>query len=168
MSILRPEYQDAKIKTRARDYIIDGTKYRRVSTILGVINKPALVGWAKRITLEEVDRILRDEDTHDGLATLFADPTDVSDAYTGWVDRVIENAKLASDHKRDEAANKGTSIHEEIQSVLTDSEDIALSPQAYHAVQYLQDNGITLEATELTVWDSTNRIAGTCDWVGPQ
>ena len=151
MSILLPEYQAAKIKTRARDYIIDGEKYRSEcqpswasSTSRPSSAGPSASPWRKW-TASCGTRIPTTD-----LATLFADPIQRARRLRRWVDRVIAQSKLASDEKRDEAANKGTSIHEEIRATLADPEDIALSPQARHAAQYLRDNGITLEATELT------------------
>ena len=56
--ILLPQYRDVVIEQRSRDYLVDGQSYRRVSSVLGVINKPALVGWARNTTLERVEETL--------------------------------------------------------------------------------------------------------------
>ena len=43
----KAEFQDVEILQRQSDYLINNTAYPRVSSILSVINKPALVNWAR-------------------------------------------------------------------------------------------------------------------------
>lgn len=45
---------------RHGQYEINGQKYPRVSTILGVISKPGLVDWKMRVGIEEANRISRE------------------------------------------------------------------------------------------------------------
>lgn len=45
---------------RHGQYVIDGQKYPRVSTILGVISKPGLEAWRQRIGVDEANRISQD------------------------------------------------------------------------------------------------------------
>lgn len=38
-------------------YVIDGTRYVRVSTVLGVIAEPSILAWKLRVGLEEANRV---------------------------------------------------------------------------------------------------------------
>lgn len=67
-----PQYRDVVIEPCSQDYLVDGKSYRRVSSVLGIINKPAMVPWAKRTTLERVGEILRNPEVEGGLAQFFA------------------------------------------------------------------------------------------------
>ena len=69
---LQTQYQETVTEARSRDYKVGGVSYQRVSTILGVINKPALVGWMKRITLESVSETLQDTNVLTKLADIAA------------------------------------------------------------------------------------------------
>ena len=168
--ILLPQYRDVVIEQRSRDYLVDGQSYRRVSSVLGVINKPALVGWARNTTLERVEEILRNPDVQGGLADIFAEKpgtTTVGD-YGEWVDRVIASGKKAADQKRDTAADRGTSVHEEIRAVLegTQPGERVISPQADQALQFLEENEYYANLLEVPVWNDDLEVAGTCDAVG--
>ena len=168
--ILLPQYQDVVIEQRARDYLVDGESYRRVSSVLGIINKPALVGWARNTTLERVEEILRNPDVQGGLADIFAEKpgtTTVGD-YGEWVERVIASGKKAADQKRDTAADRGTSVHEEIRAVLegTQPGERVISPQTDQALQFLADKDYEITALEMPVWNDDLEVAGTCDAVG--
>ena len=161
---LLPEYQGVEVVPRARDYLIDRERYRRVSTILGVINKPALVPWAKRTTLERIEEILRNPEVEGGLAQLFADGPD-SREYETWVDRVIAAGKKAADSSA--AADRGTRIHEEIRQALSPPYvERVISDECGHALNFLEDKKISVDAVEMTLWDTLYKIAGTCDAIG--
>ena len=170
---LLPEYRDVKVQQRAKDYLINDVSYKRVSTILGVINKPALVPWAKKMTLEKVEEILRNPTSEVGLKALFAEPVSSASQpeYNAWVARLLVTAKAAADQKRDEAASRGTAIHQEIAALLSEGVlppgvEIPISEEANQALQFLTDENIRVEATEMPLWNNALRVAGTCDAVG--
>ncbi len=164
---LLSQYEDVEIKQRARDYLVDGVSYRRVSTALGIIGKPALVGWAKRTTLERVEERLLHPEVMDGLRTLSTEPGATADEdYLGLVERLIADAKRAADDHRDAAAERGTSIHEEISERLSlPWEQRSARPEVNHALDFIADNSFEVEASEVALWDSDLQIAGTCDVV---
>jgi len=149
-------------------YLINGEKYARVTTALGILAKPALEGWAKRLTLDKVREVLMDPDVQGELERL-ATEGNHHELYEGWVDRMIATAKHASDQARDDAADRGTNIHQEIAHVLADppwcfGEDYP--PTVYWALTWLREAGITVARTEMTVWDDTTMVAGTFDGAG--
>ena len=76
-------------------YYLDGRQMTGCTTILGVVNKPMLIGWASKMAVEYIA---------ENIAALV----------TGSVDdqkRILEEAKNAHARKRDSAAEKGTDFH---------------------------------------------------------
>lgn len=76
-------------------YFMDGKKMTGCTTILGVLNKPALVGWAARMACDFASAMIESGKTYtqEELTNIFAE------------------AKTAHARKRDEGAQKGTDIH---------------------------------------------------------
>ena len=173
---LLPQYQNVTIEKRARDYLVDGESYRRVTSALGVINKPALVPWAVKTTLERVEEVMRSPEVALDFGKLAAETvtnverqgiTGRSD-YEGFVDLLMASAKKAADQKRDSAADRGTSVHEEIRAVLegTQSGERVIAPQTDQALQFLDDKLYEVVASEVPLWNDDLKVAGTCDVVG--
>mgnify|MGYP000073141250 CR=1 FL=1 len=111
---LLPEYQGIEIVARARDYLIAGERYQRVTTALGIINKPALIGWAKTVALAKIRDVLLNEDVRNEIARMgFTETHDAigDDDYSEWVDRLIQTASDRPDEVRDERAALGTEAH---------------------------------------------------------
>ena len=156
----------AQIETRARDYLIDGRSYRRVSSVLGIINKPALVPWAAKQASEALVETLRDPHTRAGLADIVMSMGEHVEGpqYDGWVDRLADTVKRAADVKRDAAAKRGTDIHADVcYTIATRSTPETLEVQ--QALAFIKNHNYTVEATEVTVWSELLGIAGTIDVV---
>ena len=184
--LLLPEYRQVRVMPRETYYLVDGIRYRRVSSILGVIHKH-LGPWIRKITLKSVEDNLRNPDTIEGLKALFETlpvESDIGETsaetygqalanwegdYHGWVDRLLATAKAAADKVRDDAAEKGISIHEEIDFWQLDQEIPPFyepTPQYLAARRFLDDYEIEIEATEAILWDSNLEVAGTPDVIG--
>jgi hypothetical protein len=178
---LLPEYRGVSVVPRARDYLVDGERYQRVTTALGIIAKPALVGWAKRVTLEKVREILLDTDVSSSLLNAAygvgeGDGPDVD--YTGWVERVLATAGAAADKQRDTLAELGTEAHRliaqasplgsTVQGQLRGFVPRELRPAYDGALRFLSDQEITVVDTEMVVWSPEWGVAGTVDGVGWQ
>ena len=87
--------------------------------------------------------------------------------YDGFVSRLLDAAKAAPEKVRDEKAEFGTNVHAELAEWLQDPLPFSCySVQFQAAQQFLDDYGITLDATEVILWDDLNQVAGTCDWAG--
>ena len=80
---------------RASDhsYFYDGKRMTGITTILGVINKPALVGWAAKMAVEE-------------FAAWYSDDGDER-----TLDEIKEAAKNAHTKKKEAAGEAGTDLH---------------------------------------------------------
>lgn len=86
---------DFKFNPDTHTYTLDGKRMTGVTTVLGVINKPALIGWSARMASEYVLENLKD----------------LND-----LEEVCEAAKTAHARKRDKAAESGTDVHGIIES----------------------------------------------------
>ena len=165
VTVLKPDPDDGR-----KSYVVDDMPYKRVSTALGIINKPALVPWAKKMTLEKVEEVLRNPEVATGLKMLFAEPVSSASepGYNAWVDLLLATAKSAADQKRDAAAGRGTSIHEQVQAVLCGAEGVeqVVADEVGHALDFISDWSINVEGVEVTVWDEDLGVAGTLDAVG--
>ena len=164
-SLLLPQYQNVTVKPRARDYLVDGERFQRVSTIINIIAKPALVPWAVKETVNKLQETLMEEETRVILNELSISH---GPRYQEWVNQLAGIAKSASDKKRDEAADRGTRIHAEIQAALqngTSVDSVWLTPPARSALQWFYSNGYNLKTTEMVLWGPSWNVAGTCDVV---
>lgn len=129
-------------------YYLDGKALTGVTTVLGIINKPALVGWAARMASDYVLENLKD----------------LNDLET-----VCEQAKTAHNRKRDSAAEAGTDIHalceQYILSTLGECEAPKDVPdQVTHFIKWAEDNKIKFHASEKKVYSVNHFTAGTLDF----
>ena len=98
-------------------YLVDGQVFQRVSRILDVINKPGLNSWKTRNALERVQEVLLTPDTYEQLNHLWNVVPDGA-RYRGWVKELVQDAEKAPDERAGAAADRGTSVHEEIAAAL--------------------------------------------------
>ena len=152
---LLPEYADTPVKPGRGWYDINGVRHERVTTLLGVINKPALVPWAIKSTTAKFRSILEES------VNTTIDPV--------WIEAALANAKDAADEARDAAADKGSEIHLAIQEFVTQGlwptdEVVNQCVLAYH--EWSRTNPMEPVASEFTVWSPSERYAGTIDEIG--
>lgn len=137
-------------------YTLDGKPVDGVTSILKVLDKPALVDWAARevaaLAVAEHSRI------GDMLAT---NPAGVEP----W---------LASAHRssRDAAAARGTDAHHYAELLAQGAEEVQIAPEhmasqpyVQAAAAFLDDFNVTTNLTETMVYSREPRYAGTCDAV---
>ena len=167
------KHQNTTVKPRARDYLVDGVAYPRVTTALGIISKPALVGWAVRVALDDVTAILLSPDVGAEIGLAFEESPE---HYKDFVSKLIERARKGPGDKRDERAGSGTEIHQLIQSILAAPTAVRHIPWANvpmeqrasveAAFDFLADYEIEVCDSERVVWSPEHKIAGTIDGVG--
>jgi hypothetical protein len=143
---------------------IDGTvhEYPSVTSILGVINKPALVGWSAKVTAEGYTSLLQANEVGDFGPMM-----------------MIERAKLPEYEKLAKGAGRsalktagdiGTRVHHWIECENTDqplpdvTEDMVSSLDAYQV--WKKEAGITVMVAEQVVYSHEYRFAGTLDALG--
>lgn len=157
-------------KSGSRTYVLeDGTELPSVTTILGVIGKPALVNWAA-----STERAL----VMDAAADLYQDvaktPPMSRPTYVSTLDRRIGTVKA---HKREneKATEIGGQAHKLIEWSIRKAmgQTVGAEPrvrdEAMHAYlrfeEWARDHNVTPLMTEQTVWSRTHRYAGTLDLV---
>ena len=119
-----------------------------VTTILGVVNKPALPRWAAKMTAEYA---VAQKDTWTGLDNRAA----------------IELLKGSPWRSMNDAAEKGTSIHGIAEKLLRGEQIDFIQPGTEHACQSVAELITALRpkpvAIEATVWSHKHKYAGTLD-----
>jgi hypothetical protein len=147
--------RNATSNGRGREYVwpSTGERFPSVTTILGALNKPALVGWGIKSVAEGA--VAR----HDELAAMLA--SDGPDATIRWL-------KGLPYGDRDRAADLGSTVHAAIEGLILGSEvEWPTSTQA-HRIQFdrfLAAYEPTFEASEATVYSRTHGYAGTLDFI---
>ena len=138
-----------------RFYTLDGVTLPSVTTILGIVNKPALVPWANAQGREAVE----DELAPRGGDTLTRP----------MLDRALEQAKARPWRTKKEAADFGSETHKIIEGLLagTAPKIPARQSQAVRNFQAWQSlHNISLELTEVSVYSVEHGYAGTFDAMG--
>lgn len=134
-------------------YELNGVEYPSVTTITGILDKPALVQWASNCAVDYVagnlDR-LKSENVHEGEA-------------------VLEEARKAHKTVKDEAAGNGTKVHKAIElyingqdySELLDNEQTKTAFDAF--LSWEDKNHVLWEKTECEVFSTIYGYAGRFD-----
>lgn len=144
-----------------RVYVVEGHDGQlvSVSTALGVINKPGLVGWARRTALEAVRSLL--------LEGADAEPYLSRDPET--VEALIAQAHAISVARRDEAARFGSELHHLIEEHILGREpepppELVDAYAAY--LDWERQADAILVLAELPVYSLQHGYAGTVDAIG--
>ena len=146
-------------------YFFDGKRMTGVTTILGVLAKPALIGWAARMTgeyiSEECDWVK--EDVADG-----------NNGYFKVFNSDIDKATKAYAAIRDTRAEEGTDVHalaeEYIKTCIEHGGDAHSagggdSPAIQAFAGWAQENDIKFLASELKLYSKSMFLAGTADFL---
>jgi hypothetical protein len=142
-------------------YEFDGVQYPSVTGITGMLDKPALLGWAARCAVEHI------QDNIDAVR----DPIDV---HRG--EAILEEAKKAHTIKRDSAADSGTKAHKaaelyieageetaEIKELLEGDEDAQNGFNAF--LEWVDANHVEFLESEVQVFSVLHGYAGRFDLV---
>ena len=145
-------------RTRKHVYLLDGKPVTGVTTILAVLAKPALIGWAARMAVERVRGWDPKMAPNDGLDL--------------WEQMLLE-AEKAHVRIKDDAAGKGTDIHEQVENyvrlMIADQDGLATrlngyeNPQIQNFVEWAVSHGVRFLDAEKKVFSETLFVAGTLD-----
>lgn len=125
-----------------RFYQVDGVLYVSVTSVLGVVGKPELVRWAKAVAL-------------DAVASELAGCEVITPAQLA---AAIERARGEPERIRDEAAQRGSTLHRDAARALASDQD-GVERAALRALDLIP------VMTEYTVVSREHGFAGTCDLV---
>lgn len=134
-------------------YELNGVEYPSVTTITGILDKPALIQWAANCAVDYVagnlDR-LKSDNVHEGEA-------------------VLEEARKAHRTVKDEAAGNGTMVHKAIELYINHEpyEDLLATDEAKTAfsafLSWEDKNHVLWEKTECQVFSVIHGYAGRFD-----
>lgn len=146
------EPRTATTKKGQRFYTWRGDQYWSVTTIIGGgVPKPALLPWGIKMVAEGAVRIA------DSLPALVREDADAAV-------RMLKGMPYAN---RDRAADLGTSVHEAVEAYVLDKPMPKWKPPVAARMlafeKYLADCSPVYEATEASVFNRTQRYAGTLD-----
>lgn len=144
-------------ETKKNKYVLDGKDYWRVTSILGAINKPALIPWRATITLDKARRSLM---ANAGKTVCIDD---------AFIEEIIEGARAEPDYVLGAAQNFGSDAHYALEQYISSGE-VPNQASMYRVIgafnQWVKDNGIeVLPQAEVTVAHSDG-FAGTIDAIG--
>ena len=153
-AVVKPPPKNKNGKATSRFYTVNDSPYDRVTSVLNVINKPALVPWAIRTTTEKFRSVMEDS------VNTTIDPV--------WIEEALQAAKDYPDEVSEAAADKGSEIHTAIEEfvnrgVWPADGLIKQCVLAYH--EWSRSNPMEPVASEFTVWSPTEYYAGTIDEV---
>ncbi len=126
-----------------------------VTTILRIVNKPALIYWAANSV---ANYALDNLDTINELMGVLGEDGDRDGAY-----RLLKGSPWSH---RDRAANVGSSVHDSIEKMILGQDvDVPIYAQPFVDAwgEFIRDYNGTFEASEMTVYSLTHGYAGTCD-----
>lgn len=151
-------------KEKGHSYELDGVKMTGVTTVLGVIAKPMLIGWAAKTAVEHIREWLNERDLADSLASLIESG-------------VLESAVKAHTKKKEDAAEKGTDTHAEIEAYIkrlighyagkpqsSAIFDAPCSPALAKFMKWADENNIRFLSSETPTYSKEWFVAGTPDF----
>ena len=158
------EYQE-----KGHKYFLDGKPMTGVTTILGVIAKPALIQWAANMAVDYIAE-------HIGDVLTF--PIDKEKT-----EKFLKEARTAHAKKKTDAGKKGTDVHKEIENIITwaltgngvipkeyvistnyEIEDVAKG-QIQKFLDWAVGNKVKFLASEKKVYSEKLWYAGTLDFL---
>ena len=127
-----------------RVYEIQNKEYPSVTSIIGMLDKPALINWAAKLSAEYA--------IEHATALALLPPADAV--------KVVKGSWRGA---RDESADFGTYVHDLIEQDTMPPKDSKAWPYVQAAAQYMDDQGLTPIAQERTVVNVKAGYAGTAD-----
>lgn len=139
-------------------YFLDGKPVTGVTTIIGVISKPALIGWAAGMVCTYIKENCGRDELERYLVT-------VED---------LEQAKTAHARKKTDAASIGTVVHEEIENYIKGQIEGTYEPREIkdrkaramyeNFVGWAKENEVTFHESEKKLYSEKHWCAGTADF----
>jgi hypothetical protein len=141
------------------DPMVEGMDLPSVTTVLGVINKPALVGWARNDTLTNVRAALEGRPY----------PDSARGTWPVYIEGVLDIAKGLSDATRTSAADYGIEAHDLIQRIIEGKSPKI--PKAFTATvdafaRWRDENQVVFAAAEQPLYSPSLLVGGTLDIKG--
>lgn len=144
-------------------YMLDEKPLMGVTSVLGIIAKPALIQWAANEAVNYLKCKLDEE------GAFFPD--------VDWK-QALEEARKAHCRKKDKAASAGTDVHGQVEEYVKrcieahDGYPVLIAPEGSEALRnfiaWAQENKIRFIVSEKRMYSEDWWVAGTCDFVFEQ
>lgn len=148
-------------------YFYDGKKMTGCTTILGVLNKPALIGWASRMAVDYVkEHAEYTPETPDGEVL-----------YYHATPELLDLAQKAWSQKRDDRAGEGKGLHALIEEYIglmikdQGGKPMEMNDDPTHKwasinkfIEWAQSGSITFLSSEEKFYSKSLFVAGTADF----
>lgn len=153
---------DFKFDARKHCYTLNGKPLNGVTTVLGVIAKPMLIGWAAKMTSSWI---------RDNCPNVFSESQNQS-IRDAWVvtEEQLQEASKAHSKKKTEAGSKGTDVHALVEEYVNrymgkiaemeSTNDLMLQQFINWAVK----NQVVFRESEKRMYSEKLWLAGTCDF----
>jgi hypothetical protein len=146
----------------AHVYTLNGKPLHGVTTVLKVINKPALIQWSANCACDYI------KDNFPTIEELMDNPLAISN--------LIEEARKAHTKKKEDAASKGTDVHAEIEKIIKVALQydgkvkehmlpVDAQKQVREFVQWAIVRDVTFLASEQKLYSTSLWCAGTADFI---
>lgn len=99
-----------QFQEKGHKHLLDGKPLTGVTTVLGILNKPALLPWASKMAVEYIA-----ENIEHAVVMGEREALDY-----GLFEKICEEAKTAYAKKRDKAGDLGSDIHLQLENILKD------------------------------------------------
>lgn len=142
-------FDEEKHMYTVNDEVVDGT-----TTVLDVINKPALMGWAVKMAVQFFDNAFEPGASYDEIQKK----------------AILEGASKAYRVKSDTAADKGGIVHEWIQKhIAGEKPKMPINQECLNAVgkflEWERDHSVEFLESEKVLYSSKYNYAGTLDFI---
>ena len=173
------DMKDFKFNKEEHYYELDGRRLYGVTTILGVIAKPALIPWAVKMATDYIENNAKS--LRSFLTELeFSPKIEITNIEKIDADilvvnsEILKEAKSAHRKKKEAAGEKGTDAHSQIEDYIKHCIDhrdgiatdkMGTNEQVNHFVNWATKNNIQFLASEKQLYSETAWVAGTTDMV---
>ncbi len=150
----------------AHAYTLDSKPLKGVTTILGVIAKPALIQWSASCAVDYIESTVPpfNEDTELPIMTISRDS----------FASICKEARVAHRKKKEAAGEAGTDVHAQIEDIIKSSIEhgeglikggVSVVPQVQQFLDWATTNKVRFLASEQRLYSKEFWYAGTADFV---
>lgn len=149
-------------------HTLNGKALTGVTTILGVIAKPALIQWSANMAVEFIEK-------HQVIGHYNIDTKVGSIEFDMAFTDLLKEARVAHRKKKEDAGAKGTDVHEIVELLITGQIEGNKgvfteymkheNPQVQHFIDWAVKNKVKFIATEEHLYSKKWWVGGICDFL---
>jgi len=151
-----------KFEPKLHAYTLDDKPITGVTTILRVVAKPFLIGWAANMAVDYIDK-------HQVIGHYNMSTKTGSIEFDMGFTELLKEARTAHTRTRDKAGDIGTIVHKHCENYINGKQFITAIPQELkmidHFVGWAKENKVKFLASERQVYSEKYWFAGTYDFL---